>query len=122
MSHDIGQFLTTLTNLLTNLTMKNLIGVITNYLITNHIFVNSLLLLPWMVINKECVKILFDAAKLLDFSESELQRCNNRKQIRYILYNVSFLIVIWRNFDSISHSFLPILHQIMRSNAYFLID
>lgn len=57
MSHDIGQFLTTLTNLLTNLTMKNLIGVITNYLITNHIFVNSLLLLPWMVINKECVKI-----------------------------------------------------------------
>ena len=37
MSHDIGQFLTTLTNLLTNLTMKNLIAVITNYLITNHI-------------------------------------------------------------------------------------
>lgn len=37
MSLDIGQFLTTLTNLLTNLTMKNLIGAITNYLITNHI-------------------------------------------------------------------------------------
>lgn len=35
--HDIRPFLTTLTNLLTNLTMKNLIGAITNYLITNHI-------------------------------------------------------------------------------------
>ena len=63
MSHDIGQFLTTLTNLLTNLTMKNLIGAITNYLITNH----SVASLDGNQ-QRMCL-FLFDAAKLLDFND-----------------------------------------------------
>ena len=38
-------------------------------------------------------QFLFDAAKLHDFIDRNLHHCNKRKQIRYILQNVSNMIV-----------------------------